>query len=123
MPRTRQALIERKAHLEKMRKGRGIKVKGDHVIGWLDGTPFGDIKTAWQTIREACGYDDLHFHDGRHTYCSNIVLGGGSAKLAGASIGHKDPRSTNRYINLEGLMDNPAQDLLAARYENHGKTA
>jgi len=123
MPRTRQALIERKAHLDKMREKRGIKVKANHVIGWLDGTPFGDIKTTWGTIREACGYDDLHFHDGRHTYCSNIILGGGSAKLAGASIGHRDLRSTNRYINLEGLRDNPAQDILEARYDDYGETA
>ena len=53
-----------------------------------------------------------------HTSCTNILLAGGSLKHAGAMIGHKDLRMTNRYTNLEGLVDNPVQGMLADHYEN-----
>jgi len=118
MPRTREALLERLTHLEKRRKGRGIKAKGGHVVGHLDGTRMGDFNNAWKTVCKACGFDDLHFHDNRHTFCTNILLAGGSLKHAGAMIGHKDLRMTNRYTNLEGLVDNPIQGMLADHYEN-----
>jgi len=119
MPRTREALLKRQAHLHMMREKRGIKVKDEYVIGRLDGTPFTNFNKAWRTIRDACGFDKkLNFHDHRHTYCTSIVLAGGSTKHAAAMIGHNDPRMTERYTNLEGLMHNPMQAKLAAHYEN-----
>ena len=119
MPRTREALLKRKVHLEKMRDKRDIEVKDDYVIGRLDGTPFTNFNKAWRTIRDACGFDKkINFHDHRHTYCTNIVLAGGSTKHAAAMIGHSDPRMTERYTNLEGLLHNPVQDKLAAHYQN-----
>lgn len=119
MPRTREALLNRKAHLNEMREKRGIEVKGDHVVGRLDGTPLTNFNKAWRTIRDACGFNKkLNFHDHRHTYCTNIVLAGGSTKHAAAMIGHNDPRMTERYTNLEGLLYNPVQDKLAAHYQN-----
>lgn len=119
MPRTREALLKRKTHLDEMRYKRGVGVKGHHVIGRLDGTPFTNFNKAWRTIRDACGFDKkLNFHDHRHTYCTNIVLAGGSTKHAAAMIGHNDPRMTERYTNLEGLLHNPVQNKLAAHYEN-----
>ncbi len=119
MPRTREALLKRKGHLKEMRDKRDIEIMGDHVIGRLDGTPFTNFNKAWRTIRDACGFDKkLNFHDHRHTYCTNIVLAGGSTKHAAAMIGHNDPRMTERYTNLEGLLHNPVQDKLAAHYQN-----
>ena len=119
MPRTREALIQRKAHLQKIRKKRDIEVKGDHVIGKIDGTPFSNFNKAWRTIRDACGFDKvLNFHDHRHTYCTNIVLAGGSTKHAASMIGHKDPRMTERYTNLENMFHNPVQAKLAEHYQN-----
>ena len=121
MPRTREALLERKAHLGKRRSSRRIKVKDDYVVGHLDGTRMGDLKKAWNTVCQTCGFSDLHFHDNRHTFCTNILLAGGSLKHAGAMIGHKDLRMTDRYTNLEGLRENPIQDLLAAHYQKAKK--
>ena len=118
MPRTREALLGRLAHQDKRRTSRGIKAKGMHVVGHLDGTRMGGFKTAWDSVCKACGFDDLHFHDNRHTFCTNILLAGGSLKHAGAMIGHKDLRMTNRYTNLEGLVDNPIQGMLADHYGN-----
>lgn len=119
MPRTREALLERKAHLEKMRKQRGIEVKDEHIVGKLNGCRSTNFNKAWRTIRDACGFNKkLNFHDHRHTYCTNIVLAGGSTKHAASMIGHNDPRMTERYTNLENLLHNPVQDKLAAHYQN-----
>lgn len=119
MPRTREALLRRKAHLQELRDKRGIEVKSDHVVGRLDGTPFTNFDKAWRTIRDACGFDKkLNFHGHRHTYCTNIVLAGGSTKHAATMIGHNDPRMTERYTNPEDLLHNPVQDKLAAHYQN-----
>ncbi|QJB58461.1 tyrosine-type recombinase/integrase [Pseudodesulfovibrio sp. zrk46] len=123
MLRTREALLNRKAHVEKMRKKRGIKVRDEYVIGRLDGTGFKDVNNAWRTIRKACGFNKkITFHVQRHTYCTNIVLSGSSTKHAAAMIGHNDPRMTERYTNLENLIHNPAQDRLAAHYKNTKKS-
>ncbi|EPR37097.1 integrase family protein [Desulfovibrio sp. X2] len=116
MPRTRDALLARREYLDRYRRTRGVAVKGDHVIGNMDGTPFASIRKAWNTICKAAGFVDLHFHDHRHTYCTNILLVGGTLKQASVMIGHKDPRMTNRYSNLEGILENPVQDRLAERY-------
>ena len=120
MPRSREALLARIAHVETMRRRRDIKIEDEYVVGRLNGTRRGNFRKAWKTICKECGFVDLHFHDNRHTYCTNIVLAGGSLKSAAAMIGHKDLRMTNRYANLEGLMDNPVQGLLADHYGKAG---
>ena len=122
MPRTREALLARKTHLAKRRKSRKIKVEDSYVVGHLDGTKMGDFKKAWDTVRKKCGFDDLHFHDCRHTFCTNILKAGGTLKAAAALIGHKDPRMTNRYTNLEDWLDNLAQKLHAEHYKKTKKS-
>jgi integrase len=70
MPRIREALLARKARLAKRRKSRKIKVEDNYVLGRLDGTKMSDFKKAWNTVRKECGFEDLHFHDCRHTFGS-----------------------------------------------------
>lgn len=116
MPRTRAALLARKDYLQGCRKKHGIQVKGDHVIGHLDGSRMNAFRTAWNAVCAQLKREDLHFHDQRHTFCTNVILAGGSLKHAATMIGHKDMRMTDRYCNLEGLLDNGIQERLAQRY-------
>jgi len=116
MPRTKQALIARRKHLDQYRAKRNIKVKDDYVIGSMNGTPFGDIKTAWNNLCKEHDFEDLRFHDHRHTYATNLLLSGCTLKEVSGMIGHKTLRMTNRYCNLEGVTDNKAQERLAERY-------
>ena len=122
MPRTREALLKRKQHLEKKRSSGGIEVKGDHVVGHLDGSRMNGFKSAWRKVCKELGLEDFHFHDNRHTYCSNIIMAGGSLKHAKEMIGHKTLRMTDRYSHLEGAEDNPVQAALAAHYAVGSKT-
>ena len=120
MPRTREALEARLEHVMRYREKSSVKAKGDFVIGNMDGTPFKSIKTAWKGLCKDLDFDDLHFHDHRHTYCTNMLLSGSTLKEASVMIGHKTLRMTDRYSNLEGVMDNRPQDRLARRYAMTG---
>jgi len=118
MPRTRKALLARKAHIKKMRKLRRISNKGDYVVGHLDGSRMSEFKSAWKSVCKSLGLKDFHFHDNRHTYCSNIIMAGGTLKHAKEMIGHKTLRMTDRYSHLEAARENVIQDNLAAHYED-----
>ncbi len=120
MPRTRDALVARLEHVTRYREKRGVKVKGDFVIGNMDGTPFKSIKTAWAGLCEDHDFDDLHFHDHRHTYCTNMLKAGCTLKETNVMIGHKTLRMTNRYSHLEDVLENGPQDRLAQRYAATG---
>ena len=50
------------------------------------------------------GIEDLHFHDLRAVYCTNLALTGASTKVIQNLIGHKDSRSTDKYIRFETLF-------------------
>jgi len=118
MPRTLKALKARKAHINKMRKLRGISNKGDFVVGHLDGSRMSEFKSAWKRLCKSLGIKDFHFHDNRHTYCSNIIMAGGTLKHAKEMIEHKTLRMADRYSHLEAARENVIQDNLAAHYED-----
>lgn len=116
MPRTLEALKVRKAFLEQERESRGIVVADDYVVGHLDGSRMLDFKASWQKVRKQVGMPDLHFHDNRHTYCSNLLEVGATLKDIKEMIGHRDLRSTNRYSHLSMERYQGVQSLLAQRY-------
>ncbi|BDQ33526.1 tyrosine-type recombinase/integrase [Pseudodesulfovibrio portus] len=67
---------------------------------------------------KSLGIEDFHFHDNRHTYCSNIIMADGTLKHAKEMIGHKTLRMADRYSHLEAARENVIQDNLAAHYED-----
>jgi integrase len=89
MPRTKHVLTEWRDHQEWMRKRKKIKSNGKgFVFCWLDGRPIKRFDTAWRRVCKIAGFEGLHFHDLRHTFCSNLILSGGSLKDAKEMIGH-----------------------------------
>lgn len=120
MPRTRAAIIARLDHIARYREKRGVTAKADYLIGRMDGTPFKSIRTAWAGLCSELDFDDLHFHDHRHTYCTNLLLAGNSLKQTNVQIGHRTLRMTDRYSHLEDALDEGPQELLARRYAMTG---
>jgi len=120
MPRTHEALAARLEHLTRYREKRAVRAKGDFVVGNMDGTPFKSLKTAWKGLCINFDFDDLHFHDHRHTYCTNMLKAGCTLKETSVMIGHKTLRMTDRYSHLEGVLEDGPQDRLAARYAMTG---
>jgi len=76
----------------------------------------GDFKTAWKRVCGELDLHDFHFHDNRHTFCSNIIMAGGMLKHAKEMIGHKTLRMTDRYSHLEATRENIVQSALASHY-------
>jgi integrase len=59
-----------------------------------------EIKFAWNRIRNAAGIKDVRIHDLRHTYASFAINAGVPLEAIGATLGHKDLRTTMRYAHL-----------------------
>jgi site-specific recombinase XerD len=119
MPRTRKALLDWKKHLEYTRKRGGIRrPKSDYVFCRIDGTPIKNFNNAWWAARNRAGIYDFHFHDLRHTFCSNLIMSGADLKDAKEMIGHADIAMTDRYAHLSGIYKQGLQRKLAEHYGN-----
>jgi site-specific recombinase XerD len=117
MPMTRQSLLEWRIHLIKMKKRVGLddKIEGLVFIR-ADGTPLGNFNRAWWKARKLAGFDNLHFHDLRHTFCSNLMFSEADIKGVKDMIGHYDLSSTDRYTHLAFARRKILQDRLSAHY-------
>ena len=94
MPRTRPALLDWKSHLEYMRHRTKVNaVKSNHVFSRIDGTLIKCFNKAWWAALKIAGISGFHFHDLRHTFCSNLLMAGGDLKDAKEMIGHKNSPS------------------------------
>jgi len=117
MPRTKKSLFAWREHLEGKRAKTGvIEPKSDHVFCRIDGTPLKSFKKAWWNVLRLANIKDFHFHDLRHTYCSNLLLSGASLKDVKEMIGHSDISMTDRYSHLSIKHKELMQDQLAKYY-------
>jgi len=91
-------------------------IKTDFVICHLDGSPMKDFNKAWWRVLEIAGIIDFHFHDLRHTFCSNLILSGAGLKEVKEMIGHSDISMTDRYSHLTMSHRHSKQELLAEHY-------
>jgi integrase len=118
MPRTKQALLDWKSHLECQRRRAKIEqVKSVQVFCRIDGTPIKCFNKAWWHALKLSKIEDFHFHDLRHTFCSNIIMSGGDLKDAKEMIGHSDISMTDRYSHISAGHVMRRQDKLAEYYE------
>ena len=121
MPRTKKALLEWRKHQEWIRLKKHIDDKGPgFVFSKLDGRRLEGFNKSWRKIRTIAGLPKLHFHDLRHTFCSNLILSGGDLKDAKEMIGHRDLKMTDRYSHLTSMRKLSKQIDLARFYEKHG---
>ena len=119
IPRTKQALLDWKAHLEYMRNRKKIQVvETRFVFCRLNGEPIKRFDSAWRQICKIAQLTDFHYHDLRHTYCSNLLLAGANLKDVKDMIGHSDIAMTDRYSHLTSDHNRAIQKKLAEHYEN-----
>lgn len=72
-----------------------------HLLRFLPlRTPKSTLDKGFQKARDACGLGHVHIHDLRHSAASELVNAGVDLYTVGAVLGHKDPRSTQRYAHL-----------------------
>lgn len=114
MPRTSRALMDWKSHLEYMRHRMKTRdVKSDNVFCKIDGSPLKSFSRGWWAALKVAGISSFHFHDLRHTFCSNLLMAGGDLKDAKEMIGHSGIAMTDRYSHLSGLHKRNLQKQLA----------
>ena len=119
MPRTKKALLDWHDHLIYKRERVGIKkVKSDSVFCRIDGTPFKRFSTSWKKACRSAGINNLHFHDLRHTFGSNLLMSGASLKDVKDMLGHSDISMTDRYTHLTVNHKLLTQIKLAEHYAN-----
>ena len=117
MPRSRKAIMEWRDHQEWMRHRKKIRANGSNLIFChLNGSPIKQFKSAWKTICKAAGIEKFHFHDLRHTFCSNLILSGAGLKEVKEMIGHSDISMTDRYSHLTPRHKLLKQQQLAKHY-------
>lgn len=95
-----------------------MEVSSDLVFCRLNGTPIKRVDKAWKRVCEAAGIEDFHFHDLRHTYCSNLLLSGSDLKDVKDMIGHADLAMTDRYSHLVISRNLQRQEKLAEFYSS-----
>ena len=54
----------------------------------------------WENIRARAGLDDVRIHDLRHSFASVAVAGGDSLYLVGKVLGHRQAKTTEKYVHL-----------------------
>ena len=93
-------------------------MKSDRVFCRIDGTPVKSFKKAWWNVLRVAGIQNFHFHDLRHTFCSNLILSGSDLKDVKEMIGHSDLSITDRYAHLTSMRKLSRQEDLARFYAN-----
>jgi integrase len=119
MPRSKRELQAYLAHRDWMRKRKGVSANGSRLVfAHLDGSPLKRFNKAWRETCRLAGINDSHFHDLRHTFCSNARLAGADLKDVRDMIGHSDISMTDRYTHLPHPRKEACQANLARHYAN-----
>ena len=85
------------------------EVEGNPYLlpGWKGQGHLVDLQSTWERIRLAAGLGDVRLHDLRHAFASLGARGGDSLLIIGALLGHRSPKTTQRYTHLS---DHPLKD-------------
>lgn len=74
--------------------------------------PYQDIRTSFYRACKRAGILDFHFHDLRHTFASQLVMGGVDLTTVKELLGHKDIKMTLRYAHLAPAHKARAVEIL-----------
>ena len=88
----------------------GFVVRGG--LAHLDpDVPVASLQDAWQKLRTAAGLEGVRLHDLRHSYASAMIEQRVPMPMVGALLGHRDVRTTARYVHLATDTLRAAADL------------
>lgn len=116
MPRTRAALLRWWDHLVEYRRKRGIKEMPEYVICLLNGRHIQSFRKSWNSLCANLKWEDYHFHDNRHSFCTNLLESDASLKDVQEMIGHKTMKVTARYTEHSVERKRVLQKRLATHY-------
>src|SRR5690242_541138 len=111
--RLRAALLDLRAKpsVAAFRKLRtGETADNTLVLGVVD-----NVKKSFDAARQEAGLSHIRFHDLRHTAGTFLAYGGMNIALVAEILGHSDPKTTRRYINVTVDTVEAARDILNKR--------
>jgi integrase len=79
---------------------KGMERNGDNVFCNEKGDTFVRLQRSFEVALNKSGIEDFRFHDLRHTFASNLVMGGEDLNTVRELLGHKDLTMTLRYSHL-----------------------
>jgi integrase len=99
-----------------------IERKGDYVFpGRWEKGHISDSKKPFEIARAKAGLPELRFHDLRHCAGTYMAMAGVPLTTVGQILGHRDIKTTTRYINPNDENRRKAVNALAALFSNEGK--
>jgi integrase len=74
------------------------------------------VRNRWHqpAVKKAALDPALRVHDLRHTYGTLTTASGAGMHFAGQQLGHRDPRSTMRYLHVDPEAHRDAAEKAAA---------
>lgn len=90
-------------------------------VGWIgEPIPRRLSNTWWNVARRKAGIDDLHFHDLRHEFGSQLLEAGGELHEVQATLGHTNIKMTRTYLNATTQGVKQAFKKLEAKRRRQG---
>jgi integrase len=83
------------------------------------GKRYNDIKKAFNRACEKAGISDYTFHDNRHTFASQLLMGGGDLVALKEILGHADIKMTLRYSHLASAHMKKAVKILDSKLKEN----
>ena len=76
-----------------------------HGKGWIfpgnkPGSHITTVKRAWHNLKTEAGIENFTWHDQRHDFASQHVMGGTDLYTVMELLGHSDPKTTKKYAHL-----------------------
>jgi integrase len=83
------------------------------------GKHYNDIKKAFNRACEKAKITDFRFHDLRHTFASQLLMGGGDLVVLKEILGHADIKMTLRYSHLASAHMKKAVNILDSKLKEN----
>ena len=90
----------------------GIERNGPYIFCDGNGKSFGNVKRSFETALKKSEIEDFRFHDLRHTFASNLIMGGTDITTVKELMGHKTIDMTLRYSHLAPNYKTRAVNIL-----------
>ena len=83
------------------------------------GKHYNDIKKAFNRACDKAKITDFRFHDLRHTFASQLLMGGGDLVALKEILGHSDIKMTLRYAHLASAHMKEAVNILNSKLKEN----